>query len=51
MKNKKSTNTQPEKSTPFIDSRDKDTPKPDGETISSNEREDEDEKPGENIFK
>ncbi len=51
MKNKKSTSAQPEKSKSFTDPRDKDTPKPDGETISSTEEGEEIEKPGGNIFK
>lgn len=35
----------------IYDPNDQDTPKPDGETVSSNEEEDENDKPGENIFK
>ncbi len=35
----------------FNDPKDSDIPKPDGETVSSNEEEDENDKPGENIFK
>ncbi|WP_158447815.1 hypothetical protein [Aquimarina longa] len=51
MKNKKTTNVQPEKSKLFIDPKDVDIPKPDGETISSNEEDEENDKPGGNIFK
>ncbi|MEW7279055.1 hypothetical protein ABW636_10715 [Aquimarina sp. 2201CG1-2-11] len=57
MKNKKSTIESQEKSKPFIGdtsfnvSNDIDTPKPDGRDTGSNEEEDEDDKPGENIFK
>lgn len=48
MKNEKSTSAQPEKSKSFIDPRDKDTPKPDGEVANTSEEGEETEKPWEN---